>query len=149
MIEKDLKLRSCITQFYEKHRQQPCNACNHESNCHTNVLSCEDWQILSNIYLILKSFWDFIKRIEGYTKTGKYVALWRILIGIESMSRKMNKHKVDYSHLIDEGEDKWFIFTSINNSLTILDKYCGLISDSLVYYTAIIANLSLKLELFQ
>lgn len=86
MIERGFELCSCIILFYKKHGQQLRNACNCESSCHADILNYKDWQILSDIYLILKLFWDFTKHIESYKKTGTHSVLWKVLIGIESMS---------------------------------------------------------------
>lgn len=71
-----------------------------------------------------------------------------MLVDIESISQEINKYKMDYSYLIDERKDKQFIFTSINNSLMVLDKYYRLIENLPLYYPAIIINPSFKLEFF-
>lgn len=68
---------------------------------------------------------------------------------MESMRQEMNKHKADYSHLSDKGEDKRFILGSINNILAVFYKYRGFMGDSPAYCAAIITNPSLKLEFFQ
>ena len=67
---------------------------------------------------------------------------------MKSIIQKISKYKADNFYMIDDEEDKRFILIFINNNLEILDNYSKFIYNSVVYYIAIIINLSLKLQFF-
>lgn len=149
MIERALQLRSHISLFCEEDGQLSQNAHESEDSCHLDILSREDWRILSDSHLILKPFQNLTKRLEDHAKKGTHGSLWEVFVAIESTLKEMTKYKENYTQLIDEGQDTRFILASINNSLVILEKYRGCMRDSPAYFAAVITNPSLKLELFK
>lgn len=149
MIEGAMELRNYISLFCEEYGQPPHNTLERESSCYLDVLTGEDWQMLSDSCLILKPFQNLAKRMEGHVKTGAHGSLWEVFVAIESTLKELNNFKANYTQLIDEGQDKQFILASIKNSVVVLEKYRGYVRDSPAYFAAVITNPSLKLELFK
>lgn len=133
-----------MSPFCEEHGQLSQNTHEREKSCHLDILSREDWQILSDSHLILKPFLNLTKRMEGHAKKGTHGSLWEVFVAIESTLKETTKYKENYTQLMNEGQDTRFILASINNSLVILEKYRGYMRDSPAYFAAVITNPSLS-----
>lgn len=149
VIEGALELRNYISLFCEEYGKPPHNTLEHESSCHLDILSREDWQILSDSHLILEPFQNLAKRMEGHVKAGAHGSLWEVFVAIESTLKELRNFKANHTKLTDEGQNKQFILASINNSVMVLEKCRGYMGDSPAYFAAVITNPSLKLELFK
>lgn len=149
VIEGALELRIQISFFCKEYGQPPQNTLEHESSCHLDILSHEDWQILSDTHLIMEPFQNLAKRMEGHVKAGSHGSQWEVFVAIESTLKELGDFKADYAQLADEGQDKQFILASINDSVMALEKCRNHMSDSPAYFAAVITNPSLKLELFK
>lgn len=150
MIERALKLKNWITLFCEKYAYPTRRTRDiSESSLARDTLDRDDWEVLKEIYDILKSFQNFTLRMERHARNGSHDALWEVQIVFDALTLAMKAQQASYAAIIDITSANRHILYSLNNCVEKLEKCQGLLTDSPAYTAAIITNPKLKWQFFE
>ena len=115
-----------------------------------DVLTREDWRILSDVGQILQPFYDQTKRLQSRAVHGHHGSLWEAFPSMEYLLRHILTAKEDYEHddpVTPNGEDddntaraRLHIKTSLDNCHGKLDRYYQLMDLSPAYAAAVVLH---------
>lgn len=138
MINRAVQLWCCIEKFYSTKFSK-------ENDFPTgdNLLEV-NWEKLEIFKNLLHPFYQLTMRLQGNSRTGSHGSAWEYIVAIDIIRKHLRKVKAE--HL--KGCYTRFLGMAINTGLNLAQKYDKLITENLVYATAVVLNSTQKWHYF-
>src|SRR5437667_3728777 len=109
-----------------------------------DILTSDDWDILTHMLALLKPFKQQTLRLEGDAREGSKGAVWEILPAMDILLEHLESAKVEY-----EFSEHMHLKACINNAWIKLDKYYNMTELSSVYVAALVLHPRYKWAYFE
>ena len=143
MIKRALELQPAIQQYCQQWRPQ-----SHEKyHIKSDRLDNEDWEELRHFDELLQHFDLVTKRVEGNANSGTHGALWEVIVSMDYLFTKLQKHSKEVTDDPDIFTD--YYRHCLNHAFAKLSEYYTKIDESPFYAAAVALHPCKKFTYFE